>query len=247
MPASGLGSNNSEMGPKSGRVVLNVPQPSPCQAAAAAAKKAPAASTTGGRRLGALNVPKGVLPTTLYSAFFLMCPLLNEFQTYDYSDAMVRTSVIAASVLTPVVIVAANDCVAWLNMAFAFHVGIEITVMSRLLNYYETTGKDADDMEQIMKWVAVGTIILHLVPFLFVDQPAPLGFLASVGIVVNTLVNTLIPDNNDLLLITGFSSSVLLANVLLIVCIDCISTSLLSQLRGAMKKGSWCKIAPFEY
>lgn len=244
MPASGLGSNNCEMTPKS-RVILQVPPAAPCHAAAAAKK---AATTGTPRRLGALQVPKGVLPTILYGAFFFMFPLLNEYMTYDYTDTMVRTSVIAAGILAPVVVVAANDCVAWYNMALAFHTGQEVVVLSKMLNYYDTTAKDtAEDYEEVLKWVAFGIVVAHLVPFYVYDQPGPLGLLAAAGIIVNTVVNVTVPDNNGQLLITGFSASVLLATVLLIVCIDCVKTSLLSQLRMAMQRGSICSVQPFEY
>ena len=183
----------------------------------------------------------------IYGAFFFCFPVLNEFMQYDYTDTMVRTSVIGASILAPIILVGANDCVAWYLCALAFHTGQEVVVLSKMLNYYETTGKDADDSEQIFKWIAFGVVVAHLVPFYVYDQPGMLGFLASVGIVVNTVINVVIPDNNGQLLITGFSSTVLLATVLLIVCIDCVKTSLLSQLRAAMGRGSICSIQAFEY
>lgn len=242
MPASGLGSNNSEFAPKQSRIIMNIPATTPCQAAA---NKSPPPGAA--RRLGGLQVPKGVLPMIIYGAFFFCFPVLNEFMQYDYTDTMVRTSVIGASILAPIILVGANDCVAWYLCALAFHTGQEVVVLSKLLNYYETTGKDADDSEQIFKWIAFGVVVAHLVPFYVYDQPGMLGFLASVGIVVNTVINVVIPDNNGQLLITGFSSTVLLATVLLIVCIDCVKTSLLSQLRAAMGRGSICSIQAFEY
>lgn len=241
MPASGLGSNNMEMAAKT-RVILNVPSATPCQAASATAP-APSAA----RRFGSLNVPKGFLPMLLYSAFFFAFPVLNEFMEYDYTDAMVRTSVIGASILAPIILIGANDCVCWFQMALAFHIGQEVVVLSKMLNYYETAGHDHDDSEHVWKWIAFGVVVAHLVPFVVYDQPGLLGLLASVGVVVNTVINVLVPDNNDQLLITGFSSMVLLATVLLIVCIDCVKTSLLSQLRMAMTRGAFCSISAFEY
>ena len=172
MPASGLGSNNCEFAPKQSRIIMNVPSATPCQAAA---NKSPPPGAA--RRLGGLQVPKGILPMIIYGAFFLCFPVLNEFMEYDYTNTMVRTSVIGASILAPIILVGANDCVAWYNMALAFHTGQEVVVLSKLLNYYDTTGKDADDSEHIFKWIAFGVVVAHLVPFYVYDQPG--GFVSA--------------------------------------------------------------------
>lgn len=241
MPASGLGNTNCEITPRN-RVMVNLP-PKPCTGTSSATHGAKSAAAGNTKTIGRLSVPKGFLPTLLYSAFFFIFPVLNDYVEYDYSDTLVRTSVIAASVLAPIIVVGANDCVAWFNMALAFHTGVEVIVVKKLLAFNDN--RDESDEDMVLTWVAFAVIVGHLIPFFVADRAMWLGVFASAGIVANTVVNVVVDP--EMLLLTGFSSTVLLASVLLIACIDCLKTSLLSQLRLAAMSGSWCSVSSFEY
>lgn len=187
------------------------------------------------------SVPKGILPVLLYSAFFFMFPYLNAYVTYDFTDTMVRVSVIASSAIAVILILIANDCVAWYNMALIFHISNEVTVLDSLATYAQADGRH--DSEMVLAWITFGVIIAHLVPFLVLDRPSILTLAAAAGVVVNTAALVFV-DTGSLLMV-GFSSSVLLACVLLIACIDCVRTSLLSQLRQTVQTKSIVSMQPY--
>ena len=231
MPTSSLGQINCELG---GRFNRTVPT-----GVSSVAMPQPASST---KTPSNVSVPKGLIPTLIFSLYFITFPLVAYYETIDFTGAEERVGVILCSVGAAAFLVLANDCVAWFNMALFFHLGVEITVLDALINYAdETTG----DMEMALAWTATAVIILHLVPFFTLDHPGPLTLLAAAGVVVNT--SALVFVDSSMLLLTGFSASVLLAAVLLIACIDCVRTSLLSQLRQAVKEGTWIVCSKFEF
>jgi hypothetical protein len=201
----------------------------------------PATRATPPSATGRFFVPKGILPVLLYSAYFFMFPYLNAYVTYDFSDTLIRVGVITSSVVAVILILIANDCVAWYNMALAFHIANEVTVLDSLETYARASGRH--DSETVLAWITFGVIIAHLVPFLVLDHPSILTLSASAGVVVNTAALVFVDSSS--LLIVGFSSSVLLACVLLIACIDCVRTSLLSQLRQTAQTKSIVSMQPY--
>jgi hypothetical protein len=200
----------------------------------------PASSTKSGKSM--VSVPKGLIPTLIYSLFFITFPLVSYYETMDFTATEERVGVILCSVGAAAFIVLANDCVTWFNMALFFHLGVEITVLDTLIDYADATSGDA---ETALAWTAAAIIVLHLVPFFTLDHSGLLTLLAAAGVVVNA--SALVFVDSDMLLLTGFSASVLLAAVLLIACIDCVHTSLLSQLRQAVKEGTWLVCSKFEH
>lgn len=190
-----------------------------------------------------LSVPKGFVPATLYSLFFLMFPMLSTYTTFDFTDAWIQAGTIASSALVAIILVSANDCVAWFNMGLAFHIGIEVGVLDTVAQYALASNTPTEGT--VLAWVAFGVIVAHLLPFLFVDRSSLLTLLAFAGIIVNTSALVFIAPS--MLLQTALSASLLLGLVLLVACIDCVNTSLMSQLRQAMKEGTWFLCLPYEF
>lgn len=189
-----------------------------------------------------VSVPKGLLPVTLYSLFFLAFPLISHFVTYDFTDEIVRVGVIVASFLAATIILVANDCVAWFNMALFFHLGVEITVLDTLITFAQAS--TTSDTGLVLAWTASAVIIIHLLPFFLLDHAGLLTLLAYAGVAVNA--SALVFVEPTMLLLVGFSSTVLLACVLLIAYIDCVRTSMLSQLRQALTEGTWLMCVKYE-
>ena len=238
MPTSVFGQPNCEVKPRIQTLPTNVA----VTVSGTTCKKASVASWC------KLSVPKGLLPTLLYSLFFLAFPLCVDYTDIVevsggeplVKDTEWKVAVIAASFVAALLVLLANDCVAWFNMILFFHLGVEITVLDSLVQYAD----DNDGSEMTLAWIAAAVILLHLVPFFTVDHAGLLTLLAFVGIVVNTAA--LVFVSPGMLLLTGFSSTMLLMGVLLIACIDCVKTSMLSQLRLAFKEGTWLMCSTYE-
>ena len=233
MPTSALGQLNCEIRPK---VYRTAPADLPTVSASANVSSRPT------KKSKYCSVPKGLIPTILYSLFFISFPLLSHFTSIDFGDTEVRVAVIASSFVASVIILLANDCVAWFNMALFFHLGIEITVIDTLVDYIDAP--TTNDTGTALAWVAVAVIAIHLLPFFTMDHSSLLTLLASAGVVVNT--SALVFVEPSMLLLTAFSAAVLLACVLLIACIECVRTSLLSQLRQACTEGTWIVCSNYE-
>lgn len=189
-----------------------------------------------------MSVPKGILPVTFFSLFFLAFPLLQNYYAFDYTDTTTRACVITSSFLAALFVLLANDCVAWFNMILFFHIGLEVVVLDTLMTFAQAS--TTDDVGVALGWTAFGVILLHLVPFLLVDHSGVLTLLAFAGTVVNT--SALVFVDPSQMLLVGFSSSMLLIAVLLIACIDCVSTSLLTQFRSALTHGTWIVCGKYE-
>ena len=189
-----------------------------------------------------IKVPKGFFPTALYSTFFLTIPLLFNYVSYDFTTDMTRAGVVVSSVVVGGVVILANDCVAWFNVALYFHIGVEVIVLDRLMTFAQNSTTDEGHMA--LAWTTFAVVIVHLLPFLLFDRLGLLALLAYVGIVVNASV--LVFLDPTLLLLVGFSSTTLLGATLLIAGIDCINTSMLSNFRSAMKDGSFLLCQSYE-
>lgn len=185
-------------------------------------------------------IPRGFLPTLVYSSLAAIVPLLWFYMTYDYTDTMVQGGVIALAAVAGLVVVLANDCCCWYNMALFFHAGVEVKVIDTALAFsYSATGAD-----KTWSMVAAITIIVHLVPFLVTDRTLLLSFLAYAGVVVNAC--TLVYLDSSLLLLVGASSLSLLSSTMVIGGICEIRTSMLSLLQDAIKNRMFITCESFE-
>lgn len=180
-------------------------------------------------------IPKGFIPLFIYSALFLLPPVLYEYVTYDYTNTVTRGGVIGIAGGYALAVVLANDCVAWFNMLLFFHIGLEVKVAEILADYANASGTTNTDM--ILAWIGFGVVIAHLVPFLLVDNTMFLSLLAFAGVIVNAAV--LVYLDSDRLLLVGLSSGALLISTLCISGVCDVATSHLTALRKAMTKGTW--------
>ena len=234
MPTSGLGQLNCEV-----RSRTQITSPSDVSVSITSGSLA---SKTPNLRSTRCSVPKGLIPTILYGLFFVSFPLLSHYRDTDFTDTDVRIGVIVSSFVASTIILFANDCVAWFNMALFFHLGIEITVIDVLMDYIDAP--TTDDTETALAWTAIAVIAIHLIPFFTIDHSGLLTLLAFAGVVVNT--SALVFVDSSMLLLTAFSASVLLACVLLIACIECVRTSMLSQIRQAFTEGTWLVCSKYQ-
>ena len=204
-------------------------------------------------------VPKGFVPLLLYSLAFCAIPLVTYF---GGERGLARTSMgaqvatVVGSALVALVVLCANDCVVWFNLVLFFHLGIEIIVTDKVVDYALLA--DTPTEGKVLGWVAVAVIGTHLLPFFLVDHRGLLAMLAAAGVVVNAAAlayvapgetgsgEDLVSGDSYLLLLTGFSSTVLLGCVLMINYIDCAGTSMLSQLKQACAEGTWFVCTPYE-
>lgn len=179
-----------------------------------------------------LPVPRGLIPTTVYSLFALAIPLLWYFMdTPDYTDDVVVSVTIGLSGLAGLIVIVANDCCCWYNMMLFFHIGIEAKVVDTALSF---ASKDTtSDRDEALAIAAAAVIIAHLVPFLFTDRIMLLSLLAYVGVVVN--VATVVYTDSTLLLIVLSSSLALLSTTMIIGGICEIRTSMLSLVLDSVR------------
>jgi hypothetical protein len=186
-------------------------------------------------KVSPISVPKGFLPLFFYAAVFLLAPVLYEYVDYTWADSTTRAALIVVSAAYALSVVFANDCVAWFNMVLFFHIGIEVKVLEILMDFARlTTTADGDE---ILAWTGFVVIIVHLIPFLLVDNTMFLTLLAVAGVIVNAAVLVYLDSNR--LLLTGFSSVSLLGTTLCISGVCDVSTSMLTALRKAMTDGTW--------
>ena len=180
-----------------------------------------------------LPVPRGLVPTTLYSLFALAIPLLWFFMDPpDYTDNAVRGIVIGGSALAGLIVILANDCCCWYNMMLFFHIGIEAKVVDAAIAYSQLATTDGTG--QALSITAAVVIIVHLLPFLLTDRIMLLSLLAYVGVVVN--VATVVFIDTTLLLIVLSSTLALLSTTMIIGGICEIRTSMLSLIMDSVNK-----------
>ena len=180
-----------------------------------------------------LPVPRGLIPTAVYSLFALAIPLLWFFmESPDYTDNGVRGTIIGGSALAGLIVILANDCCCWYNMMLFFHIGIEAKVVDAALKYSELDTTDSTG--QALAITTAIVIIVHLVPFLLTDRIMLLSFLAYVGVVVN--VATVVYVDTSLILIVLSSTLALLSTTMIIGGICEIRTSMLSLIMDSINK-----------
>lgn len=178
-------------------------------------------------------VPQGLLPLLLYSGFAFLIPTLFFYVDYDYTDTMTRGLVIGGAVLGGLLVVLANSCCVWYNMALLFHTAVEVKVLDigYRFAYAETTSNV--DMGLVIAGGAV--VILHLIPFFLTARTALLTFLAFAGIGVNVALVVFL-DSSLLLVATG-SALGLLAITQIVVGVCNLDPSLLTALKCACDSG----------
>ena len=189
-----------------------------------------------------LMVPHGFVMLLLYSALFVTVPLLWFYVEYDYSRDDVRIGTIVMSSLVALALILSNSYVAWFNMALFAHIGFEVKLLERTLDYAMAEGTSEEGM--VLAYVAFVTIIVHLVPFLFIDRASLLILLAFVGVVVNTATAVCIEPS--LLMYIGLSSTGLLYAAICISARCAVSTSLLTSLRESMSHGACLMCVAYE-
>lgn len=214
-------------------------KPKPAQPAAAATLPVHTAENT---KMTCMNmmIVKGFFPLMLFSFYFALLPVLAHNIEIDYTDTLSRIVVLSCIFLAGFFVVAANCCVCWFNIALFFHIGIEVGVLQVLWTY----AQEQEGFAMVLSWITYATIIVHLIPFLVVDRGMPLTVLAFVGLLVNA-ATILFVHPADLVLVSA-SAAGLLGASLVFPGIDCIHTSMLSNLRAAMKSGVWIKCSPYE-
>jgi hypothetical protein len=199
----------------------------------------PTTVATPAAKVSSISVPKGFLPLFFYAAAFLLAPILYEYVDYTWTDSTTRAALIVVSVAYALSVVFANDCVAWFNMVLFFHIGIEVKVLEILMDFARLT--TTTDGDEVLAWTGFVVIIVHLIPFLLVDNTMFLTLLAVAGVIVNAAVLVYLTDasTDAHLLLTGFSSVSLLGTTLCISGVCDVSTSMLTALRKAMTDGTW--------
>lgn len=205
---------------------------------------APAAvsQSRGGLACPKMTVFRGFVPLLLYSSIFASLPLIYEYVDIDYANDGVRTGVITLSSTVATIVVMANDCAAWFNMALFFHVGVEVRVLDVLMEVARRPS--TSDADEALAWSAFAVILVHLIPFFLLDHAAFLTVLAFAGVVVNAAA--LVVVQPELLLLTGLSSTVLLGATLCICARQRVCCSLFHNLRSAMQGGGWFACLPYE-
>lgn len=186
-------------------------------------------------------IPKGFLPLLFYSSLFMIAPLMIDYVDFDFSDSGTRASFIAVSGVYALIVVLANDCLVWFNMVLFFHIGLEVRTSEILMDFARLDTTSSGD--EILAWTGMVVLIVHLVPFLLVDNTTLLTVLAFAGIIVNTSIVVYLAS--DRLLLVGFSSTTLLGSTLCISGVCEIATSMLTALRTTLQDGTWLKCSTY--
>ena len=195
---------------------------------------------------------KGFLLTFAYAALALLVPLLWYYIDFDTTDNVTRGVTIGLSAVATGLVVYADDCIVWYNMALFFHTGLEVYLIDVAFDYAHEAGRT--DAEMGLALAGAITLIVHLVPFYLLDSKWLLTLLASAGVVVNTAVFVFLDTtrkasadlvDTTLLLYVG-SSVALLISTLLVVGHNCMKPSMLTLLRYALMEGSCITCAPYE-
>ena len=187
------------------------------------------------------GLPRGMLPTCLYSGLSILIPLLFFYADVDYTQDATRGVVIGLSAVSGLVAILANDCCCWYNMMLFFHVGIEVKVVDVAIDYAYADGTSDEGMGLAIAGAAV--VILHLVPFFVSNNVMLLIALAYAGIVVNTAI--LVFLDSTLLLVVVASALGLLSIVMVVDGICEVKTSMLSIAMRAMRSKTIVTRAPF--
>lgn len=201
---------------------------------------------TAGKSKTKFAVLKGFLPLLLLSCFSCAAPLLTFYGDPNGSITYVQHKfyTIGLATVAAVLFVLANDCIVWFNMAYFFHIGIEVRVLDLAIQYAMANGTPTEGV--VLAWTAIGVVLIHLTPFLVLDHPLLLTVVAFAGVPVNAALLAFV-DMGDLMLLAIYSSIVFLGAVLLIACAECGATSLLSNFKKACRTGNWLLCSYYLY
>ena len=177
-----------------------------------------------------MGVPRGLIPTLIYSICAFLVPLLYLYMDYDFTTDTAKGVTIGSSALAALVMVLANDCCCWYNMMLAFHTALEVKVIDTALTF--AYADDTSDSDMALAITGAVIVIVHLVPFYVSDRLPLLGVLAFAGVIVNTTI--LVYRDTDMLLLVGASALALLAITMIISGVCEIKTSLLSLIRDSV-------------
>ena len=241
--ANSLGQLGFSGPPRPMQTVVPIPGPTTTSTKATASNKASLPSA--GKTKTKFAVLKGFLPLVLYSMFACAAPLLTLYGddiTISYTEHKFFT--IGLATVGALVFVLANDCIVWFNMTYFFHIGIEVKVLDLAIRYAMADGTATEGV--VLAWVAIGTILLHLIPPLVLDHPLLLTLVAFAGVPVNASLLAFV-ETGDLMLLAIYSSIVFLGAVLLIACAECGATSMLSNMKKACRTGNWLVCSYYLY
>ena len=218
--------HNSERVPASATVAISMP---------------PVETTATRRILPALSmsVPRGFLPLLFYAAAAMLFPLLYFYVSFDFSDDAVRALAVGAAGGLGLMLVLANDCCTWYNMALFFHTGIEVVVLDGTMDYIDLS--TTSDTGKVLAWIGFATVIVHLIPFFVMDRPRLLTLLALVGVPVNAALAVYTQPLANLpvyYVLVTLSSAGLLLVTSVVLGIDGHAPSMLTKLRGALRDGT---------
>lgn len=189
-----------------------------------------------------LYVARGLLPVLIYSAVAFSIPTLIEYVDYDFSDRNTRIGTVAVAAAAATVMLAANCCACWYNMALFFHIALEARVIETLFDF--AYASDTSDVDMAWSVAAIAIVILHLVPFLLLDRVVLLTALAYAGVVVNSAVLVFLDPGR--LLLVGASSIALLATTMIVAGVCEVHTSLFAILRKAVRTRMLIRCRKFE-
>jgi hypothetical protein len=176
--------------------------------------------------------PSGLLPLLLYASFFALMPLLFFYMDYDYANDGTRVGVILSSALAALIVMVANSCVAWFNIALFLHTAVEVRVVKTLFDFAD----DASSADATLAYVTGGVIIAHLVPFFVLEMPRLLSLLAAVGVVVNA--SALVYVDSSQLPLASTTALTLLASTLVFTKVLKKKVTLWTAVQMAMASGT---------
>lgn len=189
-----------------------------------------------------LGVPRGFLPTLLFSAIAFLVPYFYLFDTFTLTDNDARVGVLVTAAVAATGAVYANDCCCWYNMGLLFHTAVETKVLDVAFTF--AYADDTEDKHMALAIVAAIVIIAHLLPFFLTDRIMLLSALAYAGVLVNTAV-TLYLDTS-LLLLSFASAMALLLTTMILGGICEVRTSLLSLFLESVNTCKWITCSRFE-
>jgi hypothetical protein len=181
---------------------------------------------------------RGFVPLLLYSLFAAALPFMYFYGDYDYTEDMTRAGVIVLSALLGFVVLMANDCCTWYNMALFFHTAVEVRLLDTTIAV--ATGSTSSDADVFWSWVGAVVVIVHLLPFFLVDSPMTLA-LALVGVPVNAALA--VYRDVALLPIVVPSAAGFFLIACIVLSVNQLQPSMLTKLRAALAEGTWIQCA----
>lgn len=157
------------------------------------------------------RIPMGFLPVLLLTSGFGAATACFAYfgMTADYTDVATRALTIATASIAAIAGFFARDIVLIVNSVLFTHLGLEIFIVQRAIEYARN---ESDDGSMVMAYIGAATVIVHLLPFFVLDNAMLRSILAFAGVIVNNLLILLAlsPVATILLLPVGITSTALL-------------------------------------